>query len=421
MLKSLCFFFPYYEDSGVPVLFYRMANVIAQSRPDIEVYVIDYENGAMARNLLQLSNIHLITFVDGVVVSPPEDSVLVIQSILPYAMRPELVIKPKTKLFFWTLHPYNFVPILFPFPVLRNLQFKHFQYYQFFVNFFSKKWIARISHFIDSGITKNAICFMDQTNFEVTRKYLLAGFKEVSFIPVPVVDANKQIDINKDRSTGLHFCWVGRLCDFKSHILIYTIRKISELASELKINIHYSVIGDGPFKAQIELLKVNHEYFELEIMGALSSVELDDFLFSKVDVLTAMGTSALEGAKFGIPTILLDMSLFPIKEGYCFRWLFDTKNFDLAHEIIQDDLIIGNESLKLMILDITRNFKFLSVKTFNYFKEKHELGLVVGKFLLHVGNTELIFEDIDPKILKKSIIRKVYDKSKSIGYKFTTR
>lgn len=421
MLNSLCFFFPYHEDSGVPVLFYRMANVIAQSKPDIEVYIIDYENGAMARNLLPLSNIHLLTFLDGVVISPPEESILVMQSILPYAMKPELVIRPNTKLFFWTLHPYNFVPILFPFPVLRNLQFKHFQYYQLFVNSFSKKWISRISHFIDSGIEKNAICFMDQTNFEVTRKYVLADFKEVSFIPVPVVDPNKKIDVSKDRSSCLHFCWVGRLCDFKSHILIYTIKKISELASELKINIHYSVIGDGPFKSQIELLKVNNEYFRLEIIGALSLVELDDFLLYKVDVLTAMGTSALEGAKFGIPTILLDMSLFPIKEGYCFRWLFDTKNFDLAHEIIRDDLVIGNESLKLMILEINRDFKFLSVKTFNYFKEKHELGSVVEKFLLNVGNTELAFEDIDTKILKKSFIRKVYDRSKKIRNKLTKR
>ena len=48
---SLCFFFPYYEDSGVPVLFYRLANTIAVTMPNAEISVIDYENGSLALKL----------------------------------------------------------------------------------------------------------------------------------------------------------------------------------------------------------------------------------------------------------------------------------------------------------------------------------------------------------------------------------
>ena len=59
LIDSLCFYFPYHEDSGVPVLFYRLANFIANDNPGIKVYLIDYENGAMARNMAKLNNLKL--------------------------------------------------------------------------------------------------------------------------------------------------------------------------------------------------------------------------------------------------------------------------------------------------------------------------------------------------------------------------
>ena len=130
-MNSLCFYFPYFEDSGVPVLFYRMINSIAQANTDFEVSAIDYKNGAIARNLLLLDNIKLIEFRKGIKLSPPEGSVLIMQTFVPYYWPKELDLSANQKIFFWNLHPQNLIPSLIPIPLLRELPMNNFAVYKF--------------------------------------------------------------------------------------------------------------------------------------------------------------------------------------------------------------------------------------------------------------------------------------------------
>lgn len=46
------------------------------------------------------------------------------------------------------------------------------------------------------------------------------------------------------------------------------------------------------------------------------SDKLDDFLYNEVDILMAMGTSALEGAKLDISAILLDVCYGKVPDCY---------------------------------------------------------------------------------------------------------
>jgi len=170
---KICFYFPYHEVSGVPVLFFRMANELAALNKLIQIYVIDYKDGAMARNLVSTSNIKLLSFKDGVSISPPEDSVLVMQSILPYSMRPELKILPNTKLIFWNLHPDCLIPSLIPLPYLRSLQNKNFELYSLLAKTLYRSLIRVLGEFTDQAIALKALWFMDQPNFDKKSKYLL--------------------------------------------------------------------------------------------------------------------------------------------------------------------------------------------------------------------------------------------------------
>jgi hypothetical protein len=58
-----------------------------------------------------------------------------------------------------------------------------------------------------------------------------------------------------------------------------------------------------------------------------------DFLVEKADIHFAMGTSALEAAKFGIPTILMDYSKKDFPEDYRYRWLFQSERYTLGDDI----------------------------------------------------------------------------------------
>ena len=229
---KICFYFPYHEVSGVPVLFFRMANELAILNKFIHIYVIDYSDGAIARNLIINRNITLLPFTDGIPISPPEDAILVMQSILPYSIRPELKILPDTKLVFWNLHPDNLVPSLIPLPYLRNFQNTNFKLYSLLAKTLYPALIRNLREFTEQAVTKKALWFMDQSNLDKTLKYLFTNISDVDFVPVPAL-GSKLIKANDFQGKEvLNFTWVGRLCDFKSHILMYTIKKLNSLACE---------------------------------------------------------------------------------------------------------------------------------------------------------------------------------------------
>lgn len=409
---SLTFYFPYREVSGVPVLFSRIVNHLAQYQDNIKLFVVDYIDGAIVRNLITNDKISVIPFEDGKKVTIPANSTLIMQAILPYSIRPELVIPDQTKIVFWCLHPDNLVPVVLPFPYLRNLQNKSFGFYKIAGNFFFKKTIRRLNEFVQLCIEKKAMWFMDQSNLDKLSSHLFIEVPTVDFVPVPAVPAmgGGRKQLYKGIKDKLDFCWIGRLCDFKSHILIYTIKKLSVLAKEIKLPVRYHVIGKGPFEEEISGLNVNNEYFELVIKGSLQPEALDEFILNEVDVVTAMGTSALEGAKLGIPTILLDISYYPVKGNYRFRWLHNTVNFDLGHDITPKDLKADNDSLKQMIGSLVNNYTMLSDSAYQYFMSNHNISGVCSSILNKVCESDLHFSNIDKKLLQKGFLRKAYDK-----------
>ncbi len=411
---KICFYFPYHEVSGVPVLFFRMANQLAVSNNLIKIYVIDYEDGSIAKNLIINCNITLLPFVDGVTISPPVDSVLVMQSILPYSMRNELKILPNTKLFFWNLHPDCLIPTLIPLPYLRDIQNRNFDVYRLLANSVYSSLFKNIRKFVEKAIAKKSLFFMDQSNVDKTAKYLNLNISKIDFLPVPALESTIIKSNNLKNKEEINFTWVGRLCDFKSHILIYTIKKLSMLAFNEKIKIKYSIIGDGLFKSEIQKLAVKNEWFTVEMLGSMHPDNLDSYLLNNTDVLTGMGTSSLEGAKLGIPTILLDISYFPIQGDYKFRWLHHSINFDLAHDINQNDFAEGNSSLNEILYDLLNNYKETSIKSLEYFSQNHEMKGVLENFISKINECEMKFSDINPSLLNKSVVRKIYDKMRGI-------
>ena len=394
----------------MPVLFYRLVNELSKSIDSMEIYVIDYTDGAIAINLEEKKNVKLLPFCDGVSISPPEDCILVMQAVLPYSIRPELKILPNTRLFFWNLHADNLIPVLIPLPYLRNIQFRNFVFYRLLSFLFYNSLVKRLKFFTEFAVQKKALYFMDLPNLEKTSKFLfIDNFIISEFLPVPAVMSNTLKSDYLQEIRELKFTWIGRLCDFKSHILIYTIKKLSKISFEKKIKFRYFIVGDGPFKQKIIGLDVNHEWFNIEIIGKLKPQELDLFLLENTDILTGMGTSALEGAKLGIPTILLDISYYDLKGDYKYRWIHDTKNYDLGHEITQKDLEVDNQSLINMIDEALNNYRNISAKALDYFVQNHEIKHVAKKFIEKVNLSELRFSEIDSKIINKSILRRLYD------------
>jgi hypothetical protein len=413
MLNSLCFFFPYYEDSGVPVLFYRLANAIAKSMPDTEISIIDYENGSMARNMALLPNLKLVIFQDNIDISPPSGSILIMQSFVPYYWPKELKLANDQKIFFWNLHPQNLIPSLLPVPFLRELPMNNFVVYKS-ASIFYRTLFKNLKKYLKLLLDTNSICFMDKTNLDFTAKYLFSNIEKKEYLPVPAQQSEikSKKTINKDK---IHFGWVGRLCDFKSYILVYTINKLSEISSDFSnMEFVYHIVGDGPFLDYIkENIKVSDKV-TVVFHGALSHDKLDDFINDKFDIVTAMGTSALEGAKLGKPTILLDFSFKKISKDYVFREICDTEGFDLAHLITNKDYKEGNDSLLRIIKNIINNYDESSEKAKSYFMKNHNIENVKNLFIERTLQSKLVFSMIDSSIMEKGKLLKFYNKIRKL-------
>ncbi len=417
---SLTFFFPYRDISGVPVLFLRMAEFIS-THYGIETCVIDYRDGYMARTIRERNSIVPVRFFeDGVPMITGPDTILVLQSLLPSTMRTELMIQSKTRIIFWTLHPMNLVQTIIPLPFFRHIQVRYILFHKLFMNtlVLSLKW--KLQGLVKSMNMKRSIFFMDGSTLRFTQDRIDVRIDHPIFIPVPCDDVSQNIKISrlKKDKAFLSFCWVGRIADFKTHILIYTIRRLSYLARQKKIAIRFHIIGEGPDDPIIHALNVNNNYFQILYEGVVAGKVLDQFLFDYIDVLTAMGTSALECAKLGIPTILLDASYGKVKGDYKFRWLFESEDYGLGDLIDESHFASWNDSLERMIEDVQSNYEDLSLRTFEYYVNNHSISTVCKKFIVALENASFRYEDFNPDILQRGCIRRTYEYYRKIRKKF---
>jgi len=393
-----------------------MANAIALAYPDIKVSVIDFENGAMWRNLVDLPNIEKIKFEHNIIVSPPAESILVMQTFVPYYWPKELILDENQKLFFWNLHPQNLIPSLLPIPFLRQIPYNNPKVYSF-LTFFYKKLLQRLRNFTRCLIDNKGLSFMDKSNLDYTSNYLNLQIKNRDFIPVPASSSKLIFNLNDEiiLNDVIRFTWIGRLCDFKSYILIYTIKKLNEISRKFNNKkFEFNIVGDGPFEGYIRSEINNCKNLSVIFYGAIPHNEIDNFILTKTDIVMAMGTSALEGAKLGKPTFLLDLTLKEIKDDYKFRMIYDTKEFDLGHFITKEDFLKNNNSFYDLLNDIINNYKNHSINSYNYFEKNHNIKNVKLLFLEKIMNSNLVYSMIDKTAFNKSLLLKIYNKIRGL-------
>lgn len=410
MKEAICFYFPYYEDSGVPVLFYRMANTIAQSYPSISVSIIDFENGSMWRNLLDLPNTSRIKFEKDLIVSPPINSVLVMQSLVPYYWPKELMLNDNQRILFWNLHPHNLIPSLLPLPYIRALPFNSFKIYKLLSSIYPSL-IHNIKRFVNISLEHNGLFFMDKSNLDFTKKHLFLPIHNPSFIPIPLepeMNSKQFFDLSVENT--IKFGWVGRLCDFKFYILRYSFFELNKIADSFKgKKIEFHILGSGPFEDFLKSSALKCDSISFHFHNYIPHNEVDLFLKQNVDILMAMGTSALEGARIGIPTILLDPILCEPSGDYIFRLLYRTENYDLGHFIGKSDYSKNNASLFEIVSSLIDNYALYSERTYNYFIENHNIHNVKKIFLERINSTKLKFFMIKGFVLNKPVLLRLYN------------
>jgi len=408
---KLTFFFPYREISGVPVLFSRLAPHVA-ARFGADVEVVDYVDGYAYGQLAADPSVRLVPFEDGSPVSVAGDRVLVMQSMLPSTMWRELEPAPETRMLLWTLHPLNFVQTLIPIPVVREWQSRYPWISNLAGRTVLRSFARDLAGYVSAVHAAGSLMFVDGPTYRATRATLGIPLASPRYVTVPCDVAARNPSPPRAVPSPLRLAWVGRLADFKVPILRHTLARLSALARTASRDTVFTIVGEGPLGREIDDAVYTHERFRIERLGIRYGAELDALLL-ETDALFAMGTSALEGAKLGVPTVLLDIAYGRVPDGYVFRWLFDSEEFSLGAVMSDRPLEPGNDSLKAMIDDLCRDRPQLSAKTHAYCLAHHALAGVADRFMAAARGARFTYGGMNPALRQKGIVRRTYESLRS--------
>lgn len=384
---SIAFFYPSRITGGAELLFTRLADHLSELGH--KTAVIDYEDGFMALNKKHpgvelISYSHIRTTIAGYdyIVAPPSSIHIVKQSLHS---------SENTKLLFWFLQPYNLLH-LFPFSsflsALPLFVSRFLVKTVFFSQYQSYKEILGLLH------RKNGIVFMDSETTKVNEYLFQLSFSQPFLLPIPVPKPIRSLRSPSvtfiPGNGGIRVGWLGRLADFKIHGLNYLIQQLENYSLERKIPVKLYIIGDGDRKSQILL----SNEIDIILCGTVRPEELEEFLAANIDILFAMGTSLLEGAKLSIPSVLIDASYRPFPKGYKFKWLYESDGFVLAKMLSgsPDSLNTNAHSLSELLEEIKQ--ESVGERCFQYYQMYHTIESVAQHLTDYLRKASFSYGDL---------------------------
>lgn len=380
--SSIVFYFPYHDASGVPVLFLRLAEAI---KGDYDVYLGDYSNGYMASNLPD--GVRLISIDDEPTF--PADSVFVFQSFLPWRFPFLSQVSVDSKILFWNLHPENFDPRIFNYHHHKPL-ISHISKIINIVDLWRQKKLQKILEYLEN---RKAILFMDRENVSSTERFLKIKINSPQFLPVPIPSSiyHKQVPIFPKT---IEYAWVGRICDFKYRILEHTIIRLARASKQIGPS-RLTIIGNGEYREYIEDIASSQRKRDFDILfaGEIAMYDLPKYLVENIDILFAMGTSALEAARVGIPVFLTDYSYKKINNNYRFKHLFDNTGYCLGEEITNNHYE-DKSSLENSIRAVINNYPKYADLSYKYWASNFSIESAKKQLLSAVEATDATFGEM---------------------------
>lgn len=328
-MNSITFFYPSVITGGAEFLFIRLSKYLVSR--GIEVYYIDYANG-FARKQLINTKVRFLDYEDQEITKINFDTNLILPVCHLFKVNKELCVTDKSKLILWFLHPWNII-YLFP-QILDHLSSKEPA---------EIKKIYELSHpgLIEDFATKlrkiyrfRALCFMDGSNFRFNNEFFDLKIAKTKYVPIGI-DMPKKESLNDQivKKGEINIAWLGRICEDKINSIVYLIDCANEYANShnKKINLH--IIGRGSQEFKIKEKEACNN-LKIILAGTITNQDLDEYLIYNTDILFAMGTSLLEGAKLKIPTVISPFNNFRrVPNKYEMTYLFNSKNFDIVDEV----------------------------------------------------------------------------------------
>ena len=372
--KKIYFYYPSQGVGGVQILFLKLSFWISKNL-DVTVFIIDYDEGYMAKNrgegvrLLPAGEICDLNSLNyEVILIAPLSEILFLEDMFGKS--------ENVTIFYWCLHPENLIDIIRGAQRLRKLGvwrdkiLKVFQY---------PTW-SKIRYRLKACLDEQRVFFMDRPNLLRTSSFYRIDINPVQYLPVATdVTENDILPQPKGKDSKIHILWMGRLSKDKIKSLEYLVRclAVSRYVDQLVLH----VIGTGEYWENFQTVK-NDSRLMVQTHGIIENSIIREFLIdNKIICSFGMGTSVLETAKHGVPSAIIDPSFIDYEEDYKPTWIGETIDYNLGSFVHGS----GSASIDEMLDKVLYEWEELSVKSYKYVRNNHELGSVASLLLGRVG------------------------------------
>ena len=270
-----------------------------------------------------------------------------------------------------------------------------------------KAWMLR--HLL----ARDSLCFMDDVGVRWLQRTFNVAIARPALLPVPTVTAERNRFLERTRNLGakLTLTYLGRAVDWKAYPCAHFLNQAAE--SIVIAQVHVFTDDAAAFRRLLagrcvlpaEKLVFHENVYEEELKAKL--VELADLHF-------AMGTSALDGAGLGLPTVLIDPFTDPALAHLArYRWMYETRCYSLGELITPENRASFGRPLGELLRELREDPAGVSARCQDYVRAHHDLPAIARRLVeltarvrarlrsLHVG-TALDLLELLPKKLGRS-------------------
>ncbi|MBO2636490.1 hypothetical protein I6M42_07400 [Shewanella algae] len=383
---NIYFFYPSSTLGGAENLLLETARILYNSGYDVGV--IDSPNGWLVTKFKEeIPSVDIKLFVGDKV--KVEDSVIIMPSNMIFKIGRFVEGTKSTNIILWTMQPYNLINRIYRARKFTGVTKTLVGLFENVV-YFNKRMVLK--YFLQrSFFNKSLYCIDVECNSKLNQAY---GISHNAVLPIIIPEhkvKNSSVDLKKKQRTAL---WVGRIdLDFKFEILKKLIKDFDDL--EDKKNFVFNIVGEGEGLVKLKLyckdlkLKINW-------LGTKDSIELKNIIDDSY-VGFAMGTSALEMAARGLPTILLDYSYSKVPDSYRYRFIHEVVDYCVGENIadIEVDNLNSRYTLKNVLDMVDGSYVEMSFLSVDYIKRFYSTAAFKEKIISAIDSTTLTLNDCE--------------------------
>lgn len=324
---------------------------------EYELFELENDNRELLSNFLKKDDI--------IIMSPDSFIIEEIYQIKPYFL-------------FWVVHPKTFIRKLFP---LKKIMIKLM---------------------IEMMNKRGGLYFMDKTCFEDISHHFSLSIND-DYLPIPVMGIEKSNSSNlksiveKKNRDIISLSYIGRAEIWKVTPVKKIISDLSTTKKIVKKEFKLHIFTDNVEEFE-QLLSYNSNDIEIIYHSNIFGTELDQFIKKEILINFAMGTSCLESAKLGIPSILVDCSYDPYPISYKYNWIYNSEGFSLGKVIDKKYISMNGNTLLEIFEQFFKNESFIydiSNSCLEYTSKNHDIETITSLFL---EKTALCHNKITPNI-----------------------